>query len=337
MTAKRERAYPILDHLASATGVLALLGRRLRSSVIVLMYHKVLPDRIADDCPHRKLVIRETTFAGQVAWLAKHTRVQPLREALATRESDLPTVSLTFDDGYRDNAEIAAPLLERAGLRATFFVSTDFIDGTPLWFDQAAFAHARLGAEKAGDLLRIEGEALDASRFLDHLKRLPAERRAAAVTELANRAPPLPDDLIYAAMRPDQLAELGDAGHEIASHGIRHEMLPDLGTEALTAELAGSSERIRAWTGEAPVGFCYPNGYSNPTVEAATAAAGYEYACSTTRGVHRPGRNLFRLRRRLISEKNTADVNGRHVDALFAGEVLGLHRIIRHALGRSSR
>jgi len=327
VTKTKEKAYPILDRLASATGVMRLLRRRLRGSVVVLMYHRVLPDRIADDYPHRKLVIRETTFAGQVGWLAKHARVLPLREALKAEESDLPIVSLTFDDGYRDNAEIAAPLLEGAGLRATFFVSTGFIDGTPLWFDQAAFAHARLGAERATDL--------PASRFLDDLKRLPPDRRAAAIAELGLQAPPLPDGLVYAAMSPEQVAGLGNAGHEIASHGVRHEMLPDLTADELNTELTRSSERIREWTGETPVGFCYPNGNSSPAVEAAAAAAGYEYACSTTRGVNRPKRNLFRLRRRLISEENSADGHGRHRNALFAGEALGLHRIIRRALGRS--
>jgi peptidoglycan/xylan/chitin deacetylase (PgdA/CDA1 family) len=37
------------------------------------------------------------------------------------------TLSITFDDGYRDNAEVAAPLLRRFSLPATFFVVTGFI------------------------------------------------------------------------------------------------------------------------------------------------------------------------------------------------------------------
>lgn len=37
------------------------------------------------------------------------------------------TVLLHFDDGYRDNLIAAAPLLERHGMRATMFVSTNFI------------------------------------------------------------------------------------------------------------------------------------------------------------------------------------------------------------------
>ena len=49
---------------------------------------------------------------------------------------DLPSHSmhLTFDDGYRENYDIIAPILLKRGIPATFFVSTDFIDNRKLGF-----------------------------------------------------------------------------------------------------------------------------------------------------------------------------------------------------------
>jgi peptidoglycan/xylan/chitin deacetylase (PgdA/CDA1 family) len=44
-------------------------------------------------------------------------------------------LAISFDDGYLDNYEFAAPVLEAAGLPATFFVATDFIGSrhVPAW------------------------------------------------------------------------------------------------------------------------------------------------------------------------------------------------------------
>ena len=73
------------------------------------------------------------SFREQVGWLSRHAATFPvlsLREAFSDAETEGCTpVLFTFDDGYRDNAEIAAPTLEEFGYRAIFFVSTAFISG----------------------------------------------------------------------------------------------------------------------------------------------------------------------------------------------------------------
>ena len=71
--------------------------------------------------------------------LARDYRVIPLDELLRTPAGDLPprAVALTFDDGYLDNlVEYAAPVLERAGLPATFFLTSGWL-GRPgeYWWD----------------------------------------------------------------------------------------------------------------------------------------------------------------------------------------------------------
>lgn len=86
-------------------------------------------------------------FRAQVEWLARWAEVVPLREslrALAAGERLPPrAVAITFDDGYRDNFEHAAPVLERLSLPATFFVVTQWIDTdiVPWWDAQRGVRH----------------------------------------------------------------------------------------------------------------------------------------------------------------------------------------------------
>ena len=45
--------------------------------------------------------------------------------------------SITFDDGYYNNFKIAAPILKRRKLSATFYITTSFIDNNEMsWIDK---------------------------------------------------------------------------------------------------------------------------------------------------------------------------------------------------------
>jgi peptidoglycan/xylan/chitin deacetylase (PgdA/CDA1 family) len=72
--------------------------------------------------------------------------VVPLRdlvEKLGAGRSVGRELAITFDDGYRDNFENAAPVLEQLSLPATFFVVTQWIDTdiVPFWDEQRGVRH----------------------------------------------------------------------------------------------------------------------------------------------------------------------------------------------------
>ena len=94
----------------------------------ILCYHSINDTQNDESQP-----LEVDLFERHLAWLATHYNVIPLSDLIARLRSDDPieddVVSITFDDGYRDNFEIALPLLEKYKCHATFFIVSDFIKG----------------------------------------------------------------------------------------------------------------------------------------------------------------------------------------------------------------
>ncbi|MEZ4330524.1 MAG: polysaccharide deacetylase family protein [Myxococcota bacterium] len=75
------------------------------------------------------------SFGAQLEALACRRRIVPLAE-LADRighPSAIDLAAITFDDGYVDFAELALPLLARAGLHATLFVPAGLVGRSNVW------------------------------------------------------------------------------------------------------------------------------------------------------------------------------------------------------------
>lgn len=92
--------------------------------VTVLLYHRVSDDARDD------LTVGVEQFERQMTLLRQHCEVLSLDEVLGASRVEgrgRPQVAVTFDDGYLDNFTHAAPILERNGVPAAFFVTTGLI------------------------------------------------------------------------------------------------------------------------------------------------------------------------------------------------------------------
>lgn len=111
-----------IGHIA---GMTRILEHRFRSKMIIVAFH-----RVNDALPEDGLTHSSSKFEEYCEFFRKHFKVIPLSAQVAGRDaaSELGgTLSITFDDGYRDNFEAAAPILRKLNLPATFFVTTGFI------------------------------------------------------------------------------------------------------------------------------------------------------------------------------------------------------------------
>ena len=100
--------------------------RRLRGQYPVL----ILTHHLISDRPHRMGISTET-FWQQVRFLQRHYRIVTLDHAVELLRSGsvtVPTVVLTFDDGYRDNFVSLRAIADEAGVPVSLFVTTEPVD-----------------------------------------------------------------------------------------------------------------------------------------------------------------------------------------------------------------
>jgi peptidoglycan/xylan/chitin deacetylase (PgdA/CDA1 family) len=259
----------------------------------------------------------ESAFAAQVDWLAGRCTVVPLREAIALLsdvEADAlpvqPIVAITFDDGYGDNAEIAAPLLEQAGVRGTFFITTQPVESQSLlWFDVAASAHG--------------GGQVEA------MKRMSPAQRARELASINGASRQPANAASFAMMTPEQVRGLALRGHEIGAHTVTHPILTQLSDDEVRGELAPSRLALEAWTGAPVTGFAYPNGDHDDRIVALTRQAGFTYACTTEPGSHATEDDTMRIRRLDITPHRVCDAHGKHDELAFRSELCQLREHMR--------
>lgn len=129
---------PFLSNFYFRVGGTALSRRmmnRFRNNVQILMYHRILPAKSIEPKDTGWTVSQEM-FSEQMKFISENYNVIPISD-LRKNATDpgKKSVVVTFDDGYRDNLEIALPILKKYSVSATIYVTTDFVSGkADIWW-----------------------------------------------------------------------------------------------------------------------------------------------------------------------------------------------------------
>lgn len=266
-------------------------GRRLR----ILMYHGVgVPDFPAD------------AFRRQLARLAARYDLLNIDQALQSLASDRQPkraqMLLTFDDGLRNNLQVAYPALVEMNIPAVFYVCPGLIESRGwLWNHEA---RARLHALAAGQRERLAADAgapaVDVEAFVEWMKGLPAVRCQDVLANLRERTATFsPSDAqrrCYDLMTWDELGTLDPRIVTVGSHTLSHPIMTGLEADQLAQEVQVSRDWLETRLKRPVRHFCYPNGANNPAVRNAVAQ-NYDSAVSTDKGYARAGDDPHGLRR----------------------------------------
>jgi peptidoglycan/xylan/chitin deacetylase (PgdA/CDA1 family)/glycosyltransferase involved in cell wall biosynthesis len=127
---RRHYDAPKIFHRVERIYRLNIFKARVPRPIPVLMYHKV-PERPIET--KHKIFVTKGTFRRQMQILKKrgfttldfHDLKRYLEESRQLENFPKKPILLTFDDGYKDNLENAAPILKEFGFKGTVFVLSD--------------------------------------------------------------------------------------------------------------------------------------------------------------------------------------------------------------------
>ncbi len=290
----RRRYGPSLQMLAYLSGLMKLAARlQHKEGAIILMYHSVAGAPETKWIDPRNHVPAEI-FARQMEFLSSRRKVVSLDQLVQTLQKGLTppagSVVITFDDGYFDNLTIAAPILKRYALPATFFLPTSYIDRCESqWVDQAytAFKYRSkrwltwgsepatrfdlddLGQRKSGYWVVCE-ELLLSSR----------EKRKFLLSELNDRLQPATWPPRLTMNWDDVRTLLARArGFQVGGHTLEHTDLTSVSNKEAKIELSACARRISEETGMRPRYFSFCYGRTSNFLRRLAAETGFESAC----------------------------------------------------------
>lgn len=324
---------------------------RLFPTAVILTYHRVADASIDPQL----LCVTPSHFSEHLRVLRDHGACLSLRELVrGCAVGRLPHrgIVVTFDDGYADNLLNVAPLLERAGVPATVFVSTGGLEaGLPFWWDELEML--LLEDRPLPSQLSIEAH----SRRLHWDMRVPAGGASAAPWDITQSLDPTPRHAAYRAMhalcremsaseREDVMSQLrrqiGDSAAlnrnrrltaeqvgklaqsdavEVGAHGVTHSSFRTLGTTDSRREMWDSKRRLTELAEREIDLFSYPfgaRGDLSSSTPGLVRDCGFMAACANWPGPTWWRTNPYLLPRYLVRDWTASDF-ARILEEWFSG------------------
>jgi glycosyltransferase involved in cell wall biosynthesis/peptidoglycan/xylan/chitin deacetylase (PgdA/CDA1 family) len=287
----------------------------------VLTYHRIAEPGHYPWLDPSLISATPTAFDQQMLYLSKNYRAVSIDDVLNAIENRQRlhgrSVLITFDDGYKDFAEYAWPILRKYALPAVLFVPTAY-PGNPerrFWWDRLYYAMASAPDKQLRDTLLgiwpngIDGERIATLKKVQCLiKATPHKQAMDLIDKLVERlaAGPPPRSSV---LNWDELRDLEKQGVAIGAHTHTHPILTRMSQEEISEEVHCSQTELEQEIRTVRPIFCYPSGEHDGSVVRILEEEGFKAAFTT-----RDGQNDLRvqdplqLRRTNITRRTTLRV-----------------------------
>lgn len=291
---KREVLANTLERTGTGQLLSSTLGRW--KGLVVFNYHRI-GDPTASLLDRGLLSASQEQFDQQVRFLKKNYDVIGVDDlSSALNDPAARSVMISFDDGYRDNYELAFPVLQQHHARALFFITSGFLDEKPVaWWDEISWMIRSTGQQQlcwpelfSNSLSLHDEPAVDRAIYevLLKFKATPEDQTVAFLERLGEltgtgRCPASLSTSLW--MTWDMVCEMNVAGMDIGGHTVHHPVLANCDVERQRTEIEQSKSRIEAELLHPITAFSYPVGQPDSFTEETKSLlqqAGYQWGFS---------------------------------------------------------
>ena len=253
--------------------------RRLKNnqSFVILCYHRVRErTNIFYD---QNISATPKEFKKQMLYIKRYFSVISLNQLIDCSRSKYTlkpnSVIITFDDGYKDNALYAFPVLEELSMPATVFITTGFNDSDAIpWEDQISYLFNTI----SNDEMKLDDGQIYSLKTPEHKERAmwlfckklkyfkPAERdemtkalcdrykiNTFEMQQLANK-------LFMGYMSNKDIQYWDHHGIDFGCHTVTHPCLTTLSEEKMFEEVSASKKMVEEILEKSIDAFAYPYG-----------------------------------------------------------------------------
>jgi peptidoglycan/xylan/chitin deacetylase (PgdA/CDA1 family) len=276
-------------------------------AVIILCFHRVTNEK------HSWLRVYPDAdgFEWRMRALQSLLPIYDLESALDNlRDGSLKktVAAVSFDDGYKDNIDVAFPILNRLAIPATFFVSTGFLGSSGLTGERlrqafATTSETQLKVPEVQESSLIWTDELSRSQVMTKVNRslkymhwLERERLTNEIVSALGSK-----DDASAMMTSEDLLKLEAAGMKIGSHSHMHAIGNVISDEEFTTDLQSSLSVLSSKLNNPISIFAFPNGKTQLDYGAKhlplVKAVGFKYAITSNPGIVEPSFEAFAVPR----------------------------------------
>ena len=302
-----------LAKYAYKAGFLDLYGNLRRkiskSQVIILVYHRIGP--ITDKWSVNP-VLHHKLFEEQINYFSKNFEIVSLNnlsEMITNGKISEKAAVITFDDGYKDNYEVAFPILKKYNAPATIFLATGAIEQKKLfWWDLVNYVLFQTDM-KSIDINDIgtyqlnsdENKSKAGLNIQEKLKKMDNSKKESIIDELIHLTDVnIPEKLGKKHILSwNEIKRMNKDGIDFGSHTVNHPILTNISLDEAKWEIENSKSCIEENLGTEVKSFAYPNGDFNSGISSLVENLGFNSSVSVypMRPVKNSINELYRLNR----------------------------------------